>query len=60
MICEKCGTNRKTKHCTGPGLHGKGLDLCRKCWQAYKGALARIKQREAGQKVTPPAGLELR
>lgn len=36
MACQKCFRDRKLKRCFGPGLHPKGIELCRKCWQIAK------------------------
>ncbi len=53
--CGKCYKHRPVLIVTGPGLHEKGVDMCRPCHQAYKDALRREAKREAGaqpQKAT--------
>jgi hypothetical protein len=34
--CSKCFKRRKVMICRAPSLHFKGVELCRKCWQAVK------------------------
>lgn len=36
MACQKCFRDRKLRRCFGPGLHPKGVELCRPCWQIVK------------------------
>lgn len=37
--CARCGKRRPLRIVTGPGLHEKGVELCRPCTQGYKLAL---------------------
>ena len=37
--CAKCHKRRTLKIITGPGLHPKGVEMCRTCAKAYKLAI---------------------
>lgn len=34
--CERCGKRRKLKRVHGPGLHWKGVEMCRPCLKALQ------------------------
>jgi hypothetical protein len=34
--CSRCFKRRPLRRVTGPGLHKKGVEMCRPCYQGYK------------------------